>query len=64
MNADRLGKGWTFSDLAVEAGVSIPSVTRFLGGTHRSPTMAAKLAEALGHPTSRYVLDAQRGVTA
>jgi transcriptional regulator with XRE-family HTH domain len=55
LEADRLAKGWNHSDLAAEAGVSVSSVTRFVGGEVQTPGMAKKLADALGQPLRRYV---------
>jgi transcriptional regulator with XRE-family HTH domain len=57
MNADRLSKGWSFTDLAVEAGVSVPTVTRFLRGEYQTARMGKKISLALGHPPSRYLHD-------
>lgn len=57
MDTDRLSKGWTFSQLAAEAGVSVQTVSRFMGGEFQSPKAAKKLALALGYPTSRYLRD-------
>jgi transcriptional regulator with XRE-family HTH domain len=57
MNADRLVLGWSFSDLAAQAGVSVATVSRFFSGANQTPGMAKKIAIALGHPTSRYVRD-------
>lgn len=56
MDSDRLGKGWSFSDVAAEAGVSVASVTRFFNGTHRAPGMAKKIALALGRDVDRYLI--------
>ena len=56
MEADRLSKGWNLSDLAAEAEVSVSSVTRFFDGEVQTPGMAKKIAIALGHPVSRYVI--------
>jgi transcriptional regulator with XRE-family HTH domain len=55
MESDRLSKGWSYSDLAVEAGASVASVTRFFNGKFQSPNMAKKIAAALGHERPRYV---------
>lgn len=62
MDADRLGKGWNYTDLAAEAGVSLPTVTRFFSGEHQSPSTAKKLALALGHPAVRYLRGAEKAV--
>lgn len=59
MQADRLSKGWTFSDVAAEAGVSVQTVSRFFSGTFQSPKAAKKIAIALGYHVSRYVRDAE-----
>lgn len=53
--ADRLGLGWSFSDLAGEAGLSVQTVSRILGGESKSPKSAKAIAEALGHTLKRYL---------
>lgn len=55
MDADRLSLGWTFSDLAAAAGVSVQTVSRFIEGSFQSPKSAKKIAEALGYSTERYL---------
>ncbi len=55
METDRLSRGWTYTDLADEAGLSKQTVTAFLGGVNQSPKTARKLALALGYPVVRYV---------
>ena len=59
MDADRLRRGWTFSNIADEAGISVPTVSRFFAGERRSPKTAKKIALALGYPVGRYVRDAE-----
>lgn len=59
METDRLSKGWTYSALAIEAGVSVQTVSRFLGGQFQSPKAAKKIAIALGYPVARYVRGAE-----
>lgn len=59
MDTDRFSRGWSYSDLAVEAGVNVSTVTRFLKSEVQTPNVAKKLAIALGHPLSRYVKNAQ-----
>lgn len=56
MDADRCSKGWTHQELAVNAGTSCATVTRFLDGKFKSPKTAKKLAMALGYPLDRYLL--------
>ena len=56
MDADRLSKGMSFSDVAAEAGVSVASVTRFFKGKYRAPGMAKKIAVALEQDLDRYVI--------
>jgi transcriptional regulator with XRE-family HTH domain len=55
MDLDRLARGWNYSEFAVEAGVSVQTVSRFLAGEFQSPKAARKLAEALGHTPERYL---------
>lgn len=55
LDADRRALGWTHSDVAGEAGLSVPTITRFFRGEFKSPKTAKRIAHALGHPLSRYV---------
>ena len=57
MNTDRLARGWSYSDLAEAAGVSVSAVTRFFGGDSQAPKMAKRLALALDYPVTRYLRD-------
>lgn len=59
MDRDRLGRGWTKRRLAAIAGVSEATVTRWFQGEVQTPGTAKKLADALGHPVSRYVRGAE-----
>jgi len=62
MNADRLSRGWTYSDLAVESELSVQTVMRFFKGTFRSPKTAKRLAHALGYPLNRYLVQPPEAV--
>lgn len=59
MNQDRLRHGWSYSDLAREAGCSVQTVSRFFSGAFQTPKSAKKLAIALGFPLARYVKGAK-----
>ncbi len=49
-------RGWLPIDLARAAGVADMTVYRFLRGERQTPRTAKKLAEALGHPLERYLI--------
>lgn len=62
LEADMAAKGWNAATLAEQAGLALSTVTRFLGGSSRTPKAAKRMALALGYPVSRYV-KAPRGET-
>lgn len=62
LNADVRAKGWLPQDLARQAGCSAMTVSRVLRGLRANPRTIAKLAQALGHPVSRYVLAPREAV--
>lgn len=53
---DMAAKGWIAKDLALHAGVSEMTVSRFLRGIRQSPRVAKKLAAALGYSVRRYLV--------
>ena len=53
--ADMTVRGWNDSALARAAGVSSPTVTRFKRGEYQTARTVEKFAQALGHPTDRYL---------
>lgn len=59
MVEDMALKGWLPTDLARVARVSDMTVSRFLKGDTQTERTADKLARALGHSPSRYLLSVQ-----
>ncbi len=53
---DMVLKGWNRGHLATRAGVADTTVMRFLNGDHQTAKTVFKIAEALGHPVSRYIV--------
>ncbi len=47
-------RGWNSTRLALAAGVSMPTISRFLNGQVQTAKTAGKIAEALGYPIKRY----------
>jgi plasmid maintenance system antidote protein VapI len=62
--ADMARKGWNNSALAARARVSGMAVGRFLSGQVQTAPMAKRLAKALGHDVSRYVVAPSRPAVA
>jgi len=62
MATDMAMKGWNNTLLAGRARVSVMSVGRFLSGQTQTAKMASRLAKALGHPATRYVLPIREAV--
>lgn len=55
LREDMALRGWLARDLARAAGVSDTSVHRFLTGKTQTARLAARLAQAIGHPVRRYI---------
>lgn len=55
MRVDMAAKGWQPKDLALQAGVSGATVSRFFDGIHQTNRTAKKLATALGFSVRRYL---------
>lgn len=61
LKGDLRERGWLPTDLAKAAGLSDMTVSRFLSGARQNPRTALRLAEALGHKTTRrYLLSSER----
>lgn len=56
LEEDRRNLGWTFTKIAAETGLAISTVARFFKGSFSSPGTAKRIALAMGHPVSRYVI--------
>jgi transcriptional regulator with XRE-family HTH domain len=56
MRTDLALKGWNQSDLAKKAKVSAMAVSHFFNSPQRTARMAKRLATALGHDVSRYLI--------
>lgn len=52
---DMASRGWIATDLARAADVSDMTVSRFLRRLRQNPQTAKKLADAIGHPVTRYI---------
>lgn len=55
MDADRLARGWNYTDVARESGQNVKTVIRFFRREFNTPKAAKKIAFALGHPLDRYL---------
>jgi transcriptional regulator with XRE-family HTH domain len=64
LKSDLSARGWLAQDLAENAGVTPMTVSRVLRRLRANPRTMKKLAEALGHEPSRYVVDAAREAVA
>ena len=53
---DMAERGWSDTELARRADVSIRTVGRFLSEQHQTAKTLKKFAEAFGHSTRRYVI--------
>ena len=59
---DMTARGWLAIDLARRARVSHMTVGRFLNGERQTARSAKKLARALGHDVSRYLVRSSEAV--
>lgn len=59
---DMTVRGWNRAKLAKSARVSIPTVSKFLGGEVQTAVTAAKIAKALGGSVERYLLGVDEAV--
>jgi transcriptional regulator with XRE-family HTH domain len=64
LKADTKAKGWLPQDLAREADVTAMTVSRVFRGLRANPRTMKKLAGALGHEASRYIVSAEEAKSA
>ena len=64
MRDDMAIRAWLQTDIARRSKLSDDTISKFFRGMNNSVRTAKAIAKALGHPVSRYLISARKGVAA